>query len=396
MDEPLTRDLEAAGQVFADQLRLCLIDLDDPRVVGRCDHLLFDIVAITLLAVMCGAEDWTDVEDLAEVREDWLRGFLELPGGVPSHDTFGRVVGLLEADRFAACLFRWTQALHEATGISNEVIAIDGKALRRSKNKAGGRLHLVTARASQNGLTLGQVACKEKSNEIVAIPKLLELLSLKGTTVTLDAAGTQTAIAEQIRGQKGHYVLAVEGNQKSLKADMQALFDEAAEADFEGFRHAEHSEESSGHGRIEERSCHVLEVPKGHPQRSKWKDLKTLVVTISRREIQGVQTYESRLFISSHPPPREGRSAKMLATAIRRHWAIENSQHWVLDVAFDEDRRRQQDRNAAANLAAVRRLAISLLRQEKTVTKGAKCKRMRCALEPSYLFTVLQAANFDA
>ena len=401
MDDSSEAASESAGVAFANQLRLCLIDLEDPRVVGRCDHLLFDIVAITLLAVMCGAEDWTDVEDFAEVREDWLRGFLELPGGVPSHDTFGRVIGLLEADQFAACLFEWTRALHEATGIRNETIAIDGKTLRRSKNRAGGMLHLVTAWASQNGLTLGQVAVAKKSGEAVAIPRLLELLSLKGTTVTLDAGGTQTAIAEQIRRQKGHYVLAVKGNQKTLKADMQALFDEASSVDFEGYRHAEHSEGSSGclqrrHGRIEERCCHVLEVPKDHPQRSKWKDLRTLVVTISRREIKGVESYESRLFISSHPPPQKGRTAKMLATAIRRHWSIENSQHWVLDVAFDEDRRRQQDRNAAANLAAVRRLAVSLLHQEKTVKKGAKCKRMRCALEPGYLFTVLNAANFDA
>ena len=201
MDDSTGNTPRAAGVAVADKLRLCLIDPEDPSVAGRCDQFLFDIVAITLLAVICGAEDWTDVEDFAEVREDWLRGFLELPGGVPSHDTVGRAISLLEADQFATCLFAWTRALHEATGIEIELIATDGKALRRSKNKAGGMLHLVNAWASRNGLTLGQVAMGKKSGEAVAIPKLLELLSLKSATVTLDAVGPQNAIAEQVYRQ---------------------------------------------------------------------------------------------------------------------------------------------------------------------------------------------------
>ena len=385
----------AAKRLFKDQLDRCLIGVSDPRVQGRCDHSLFDIVAVTLMAVMCGAEDFTDIEEFGLRREDWLRSFLDLPSGIPSHDTFERVLGLLQRDQFAACLFEWTKAIHEATGSgkAGEVIAIDGKALRRSlKKKSGlGMLHLVTAWSSANGLTLGQVTCEEKSNEITAIPKLLELLNVKGATVTIDAMGTQTAIAEQIRHQKGHYVLALKGNQSGLAEDMKALFDDGTAVDFEGFAHDEYSVTEKGHGRVDERACHVIEIPKDHPQRSKWKDLRTLAVTISCRTVGEKETWESRYYISSLGP-----KAKPLAEAIRRHWSIENSQHWVLDVAFGEDWRRQQDRNGAANIAAVRRLAVSLLRQEKTNKRGAKCKRMCCALDPNYLLTVLHTANFDA
>tara|TARA_R110002020_G_scaffold47447_1_gene134981 strand:- start:343 stop:999 length:657 start_codon:yes stop_codon:yes gene_type:complete len=209
------------------------------------------------------------------------------------------------------------------------------------------------------------------------------MLDLKGNTVTIDAMGCQTEIAAQIREQKGHYVLALKGNQSSLKDDMQALFDVEAERNISGVKHHVFESSNFGHGRMEERTCHVLEIPKDHPQREKWRDLKTLVVTVSRRQVDEKETWESRLFVSSHPP-----RAKFLAEAIRRHWSIENSQHWILDVTFGEDHRRQQDRNGASNLAAVRRLSTSLLRQETTLKRGAKCKRMNCALDPNYLLKV--------
>lgn len=209
------------------------------------------------------------------------------------------------------------------------------------------------------------------------------MLDLKGNTVTIDAMGCQTEIAAQIREQKGHYVLALKGNPSSLKEDMQALFEREAERDFSGVKHHIFESSESGHGRIEDRVCHVLEIPQDHPQREKWRDLTTLAVTISRREIAGKETWESRLYVSSHPP-----RAKFPAAAIRRHWSIEHSQHWVLDVTFGEDHRRQQDRNGASHLAAVRRLSASLLRQETSLKRGAKCKRMNCALNPNYLLKV--------
>jgi predicted transposase YbfD/YdcC len=381
--------MDDAASEFLDGLKACFAEMRDPRVVGRCDHLLLDILVITILAVFCGAEDWPDIELFGRARADWLRTFLELPNGIPSHDTFRRVLGALERNHFAACLFRWTQALHEAT--KGKLIAIDGKALRRSFAKKSGKamLHLVTAWSSQNRLTLGQVAVEDKSNEITAIPELLKLLNLKGCTVTIDAMGTQTEIARQIREQKAHYVLALKGNQSGLQDDMQQLFDQATETDFAGMKHDVAESVETGHGRTDERTCYVIELPKDHPQRQIWKDLRTLALTLSRRVVNNQESWESRMYISSHPP-----RANMLATAIRQHWSIENSQHWILDVTFGEDARRQQDRNGAANLAAVRRLAVSLLRRETTNKRGAKNKRLNCALDLSYLLTVLHTAHF--
>jgi predicted transposase YbfD/YdcC len=378
--------MDGAAREFLETLTSCFAELDDPRVQASCVHRLVDIVAITILAVTCGADDWTDLETFGRLRHKWLNTFLELPGGIPSHDTFRRVLGLLDRQQFAASLFQWTQAIHEATG--GKLLAIDGQALRRSFGKRSGKamLHLVTAWASDSGLTLGQVACEEKSNEITAIPELLKLLNLTGTTVTIDAMGTQKEIAAQIRRQKGHYVLALKGNQAGLAQDMQGT-----ETHFAGMKHDVHQTRERGHGRIDERTCHVIEIPRDHPQRTRWKDLRTLAVTVSHRTLDGKESWESRLYVSSHPP-----RAKPLAPAIRRHWSIENSQHWVLDVSFGEDSRRQQDRNGGANLAAVRRLTVSLLRQDRTLRRGAKCKRMACALDPNYLLHVFHNAKIDA
>ncbi len=381
--------MDDAGREFVEGLRVCFGDLKDPRVVGRCDHLLLDIVSITLLAVMSGAEDWPDIEQFGQSRSDWLKTFLDLPGGIPSHDTFRRVLGLLDRKQFATCLFQWTRALHEATG--EKLIAIDGKSLRRSGCKRNGSaaLHLVTAWASENGLTLGQIACEEKSNEITAIPELLRLLNLQGTTVTIDAMGCQKEIAAQIRAQGGHYVLALKGNQSGLQEDMQQCFEQGIQTDFAGIKHAVYETTETGHGRTDERTYHVIEVPKDHPQRHVWKDLQTLVVTVSRRVVNEQESWESRSYISSHPL-----KAKLLAQAVRKHWSIENSQHWVLDVTFGEDARRQQHRHGAANLAAVRRMAVTLLRQDTTVKRGVKTKRLKCALDPNYLLKVLKQAKF--
>lgn len=379
-------DGETTG--FLEGLKVCFTGLADPRVAASCDHLLLDLLAITILGVASGADDWTDLETFARLRHDWLKTFLELPGGVPSHDTFRRVLGLLDPVEFSRGLFQWTQALHEASG--DKLVAIDGKALRRSFGKRSGKamLHLVTAWSSENGLTLAQVACAEKSNEITAIPELLKLLRLPGCTVTIDAMGCQKEIAAEIREQKAHYVLALKGNQSGLEQDMQQLFAEGMQTGFAGMKHEVHTTVEKGHGRIDERAYHVIEIPQDHAQRQAWTDLRTLVVSNSRREVNGQESWESRLYISSHLP-----RAKLLGSAVRKHWGIENGQHWVLDIAFGEDARRQQDRKGGTNLAAVRRLMVSLLRQEKTLKRGAKCKRMACALDPNYLLRVFQTAQ---
>ena len=271
------------------------------------------------------------------------------------------------------------------------MIAIDGKVLRRSLRKKSELrpLHLVTAWASESGLTLAQTACGDKSNEITAIPEVLKLLSLRGCTVTIDAMGCQTEIASQIRQQGGHYVLALKGNQSGLEDDMFQLYEEAVNCDFADFNHATHETSEKGHGREEQRTCEVLEIPKDHPQRERWKDLRTLVILTCCRIVAGVESWETRLYITSH-----GTKAKELLYAIRKHWGIENTQHWSLDVTFGEDWRRQQDRNGAANLAAIRRLALSLLRQEKSNKRGLKHKRLACALDHNYLLKVLANAKF--
>ena len=378
--------MDGAAQGFVDGVKKCFADLEDPRCQKSCEHLLFDIVAIALLAVAGGSDNWCDMATFAQRKLEWLKTFLKLPGGAPSHDTFRRVFGLLERNRFAERLFHWTQALHEATG--GKLIAIDGKALRRSFAKKSGlkALHLVTAWASDNGLTLGQVACAEKSNEITAIPQLLKLLSLEGCTVTIDAMGCQTAIVEQIVEQKGHYVLAVKENQPTLHADLQARYEEARTPGGAALLRTVHATAETAHGRVTERTYEAFEIPRDHPQRRKWRGLRTLAVATNVVVKNGKETRETRMFISDLAP-----RAKPLGAAIRKHWGIENGQHWVLDVAFGEDAQRQQDRNGAANLGAVRRLVVSLLRQEATLQRGAKRKRMASAWDSNYLLKVFSA-----
>jgi predicted transposase YbfD/YdcC len=382
-------DVDAQG--FVEGLKACFVDLKDPRNENSCAHLLFDIVAIAVLSVACGADDWCDMAMFADVKLDWLKTFLALPGGAPSHDTFRRVFGLLDRGPFAANLFRWTRALHEATG--GKLIAIDGKTQRRTFSTRSGlrALHLVTAWASENGLTLGQVACEEKSNEITAIPELLKLLNLKGCTVTIDAMGCQTAIVEGIRERKGHYLLAVKDNQPTLHSDLHQVFEDGLNTDFADVRQDTHTTRESAHGRTTERTYQAIEIPRDHPQRKRWRDLRTLVLATSYVTEGEKETWETRMFISDLSP-----RARSLGDAVRRHWGIENGQHWVLDVSFHEDAARQQDRNGSANLGAVRRLIVSLLRQEKTLKRGAKAKRMACALDTQYLLKVLATAEIDA
>lgn len=285
----------------------------------------------------------------------------------------------------------WTQALQEATG--GKLVAIDGKTLRRSHRKRGGlaALHLVTAWCSENGLTLGQYATEDKSNEITAIPELLKLLNLKGCTVTIDAMGCQKEIAAEIRAGGADYVLAVKENQPHLYQDLQQHFEETLkEAEAVPARQYHETEETC-HGRHEQRFYYSTVVLETLRNREAWCAIQSVGCVVTNTTRDGQETGLVRYYISSAKP-----HAKRLAKATRNHWSIENSQHWVLDVAFREDDRRQQDRNGAANLATVRRLAVSLLRQDKATKHGAKAKRMKAALDPNYLLQVLQHANFDA
>ncbi len=328
--------------------------LKDPRRAHRRLHLLQDIIVIALCAVLAGAQDWHEIELFGRKRRGWLQTFLELPNGIPAHDTFERVFDRLKPYAFQACFRAWVQALQEALSIKH--VAIDGKTLRGSGTAKLGPLHLVSAWATAQRLSLGQVAVDSKSNEITAIPALLELLDINGAIVTIDAMGCQKAIAAKIIDGGGDYILTAKDNQPHLVEDIQQSLMDACENDFAGLEHDTYETRERGHGREEYRCYTVLHHTAGIRNAADWKDLTTIGVCYSERNIQGVRSEETRYFIGSRKA-----GAKVYGKALRDHWGIENSLHWQLDVTFDEDRNRVTKRNAAENLGLLRRLTLSLL-----------------------------------
>src|SRR5262245_39995826 len=357
-------------------------DLPDPRIDRTKKHRLDDILAITLCAVICGADSFEEIERFGLARRDWLGTFLALPHGIPSHDTFNRVLAALDRKKFAACFGRWMAALGPATGL--RPIAIDGKACRAAAGDTfSGCLHLVTAWATENGLALGQQAVADGSHEIAAIPELLKALDLKGALVTLDAAGCETEIVKQIRAQGGDYRVAVKGNQPGLQEAAHAALDRACASDLAGCPTAASVED--GHGRHEERYVTVIRDPEGLPEG--WPGVRAVVVVGRERQVAGGgNTSTTHRYITSL---RCG--ARKLADYIRGHghWGVENGLHWCLDVSFGEDANRTRDRNAGANLGVVERVAASLLKQDKG--RGSiKAKRLNAALDHGHLERVLQ------
>lgn len=360
--------------------------VDDPRIERSKRHLLIDIIIITLLAVICGANGWVGVATFGQAKYDWLKTFLELPNGIPSHDTFGDVFARLNPEQLQQCFLGWVRSVSQLT--QAEVIAIDGKTLRRSYDKGDnkGAIHMVSAWASHNRLVLGQRKVDEKSNEITAIPELLKVLSIAGCIITIDAMGTQTAIAQQIITQKGDYVLALKGNQGDLCTDVQQLFAYAEARRFKGVAYDYHEQKDAGHGRIEIRRYWSMGCVEGLLNGEKWAGLKSIVMVESVRRELGKPTPEPerRYFISSLAPNAAG-----LAHAIRTHWSIENSLHWVLDVAFREDDCRIRSGHGDENLAVIRHLALSLLNQETSLKVGIQNKRLRAGWDNDYLLKVL-------
>lgn len=363
--------------------------LEDPRAEHLNDHKLLDIITIAICAVICGAEGWTDVELFGNERLAWLRQFLALEQGIPSHDTFGRVFARLDPVQFEQCFLSWVGAVFQIT--KGQVVAIDGKTVRRSYNRGCGQtaIHLVSAWATANHLVLGQLKVEDKSNEITAIPALLQLLELHGCIVTIDAMGCQTEIAGQIVEQGADYVLAVKENQLHLLEDMALFFDLAQQNDFAKVEHTYQRTVNSGHGRVETRECWAISGQESLAflrGASNWSGLTTIAMVRSRRQIGQESSEETRYYISSLP-----NNAKRLLHAVRSHWGIENSLHWVLDVAMGEDTSRIRKDHGAENMSLLRRMALNLLKQEKTLRRGIQGKRLKAALSPDYLLKVLQA-----
>jgi predicted transposase YbfD/YdcC len=355
-------------------------DLPDPRVDRTKKHRLDDILVIALCAVICGADSFEEIARFGRAREGWLRGFLALPHGIPSHDTFNRVLAALDRKQFAACFGRWMADLCPATGL--RPIAIDGKACRSAPAATfSGCLHLVSAWATENGLLLGQEAVADGSNEIAALPELLKVLDLNGALVTIDAAGCQQDIARQIRAQGGDYLLAVKGNQPGLQEAVHAALDRACQEGLAGCPTAAAVED--GHGRHEERYVTVVRDTGGLP--GGWPDVRAVVMVSRERQVNGGRnTSSAHYYITSL---RCG--AKKLAGYIRGHWGVENGLHWCLGVAFGEDANRTRDTNAGANLGVLRRAAASLLKQD-TGRGSIKAKRFHAALDEKYLEQVLR------
>lgn len=358
--------------------------LEDPRLERTRLHSLLDIVAITICAIICGADSWVEVEKYGLAKHDWLTGFLRLPNGIPSHDTFGRVFAALAPEQFQACFAEWVSSVAGSLGLKH--VAIDGKTVRGSHDRANGKaaLHLVSAWAVENHLTLGQEAVDAKSNEITAIPKLLAMLDLQGALVTIDAMGCQKEIAEQVVGQEGDYVLMVKENQPNLYAEVVRLEEAALVDEYAGC--SNFCEQEQSHGRQELRACWVLTDLEAVQERAKWPGLQSVIVVVRERTAGDKNSCEKHYYISSRKM-----TAEQFLKVIRGHWGIENSLHWVLDVVFDEDRSRVRKDHGPENLALLRRLAVSLLKTEKS--KGSiRGKRLIAGWNNDFMEKVL--ANF--
>jgi predicted transposase YbfD/YdcC len=366
-------------------------DLPDPRTGNGIRHKLNDVLTIAVLAILCDCRTYAEFELFGKVREEWLRTFLELPNGTPSHDTFGDIIAALNPRHLHQAFREWIDTIREK--ISDEVIAIDGKTARGSQDKANGKrpLHVVSAWANENQLILGQLAVNQKSNEITAIPELLKMLYLKGCIVTIDAMGTQKEIATTIIDAEAHYVLQVKGNQKTLLDEMELYLKEEvltqSKVQLKSTNQYAQTKEK-GHGRIETRTCYVTEHIEWLTGKDDWKNLSGIGLIQSERLIGDHKTVEHSFFIYS----QKGATAEQLLKARRSHWEIENKLHWTLDTAFGEDESRVRSGNGAENLNVLRQLALNLVKKETSLKASMRMKLKCCGLDPKYLIKVLQVS----
>jgi predicted transposase YbfD/YdcC len=373
---------------MSEPISLSLFDsldqVPDPRRERTKLHQLVDILVIAVCATICAAETWEEIEEFGRAKEGWFKKFLALPNGIPSHDTFRRVFLLINPKKFQESFLVWVRSVAEVT--EGEVVSIDGKQVRGARTPQGKEgLRMVSAWASEQRLVLGQLKTEEKSNEITAIPLLLELLELRGCIVTIDAMGCQTGIAAQIIKQGADYVLSLKGNQGILHEEVAEYFVWALKTDFKGLECDYCATLEKDHGRIEGRRCWVTEDTDWFTEKAEWVGLRSFIMVEAEREVLGqAATVERRYFISSLPA-----DAKQALRAVRCHWQVENSLHWVLDVAFREDACRTRTGHAPENLATLRHIAVNLLKQERSCKLGVKSKRLKAGWDESYMLKVL-------
>ena len=370
-----------------------LLEVPDPRIDRRKEHELIDILVIAVCTLLCAGETFNDMEDFGKAKYEWFKTFLNLGNGIPSHDTFNRVLALLDPKQFLDCFLRWTQSLRQA--VAQEIVALDGKALRRALNKDQGVKYVVSAWAESNGLVLGQLKVADKSNEITAVPELLRVLELSGCIVTVDAMGCQTNIAKEIKEADADYVLALKGNQETVheevKTFLQATLEErqaprpvGAKLSKAGASLASLQTVEKDHGRVETRRYYQSDQLDWFADRSKWEGLQSVGMVESVREVEGQTTVERRYYLSSL-----SLGIETFARAVRGHWGVENKVHWIMDVCFREDQSRARTGYAAENLATLRRLALNLLKREKTKKRGIRGKQLNASWDHAYLLKIL-------
>ena len=353
--------------------------IPDPRLNRNKKHKLTDIIVLSILAVLCGAESYDSIEEFGKARIEFLKQVLQLPNGIPSHDTINRVISMIKPEQFEKVFAQWAGSLKN-TAEQNEVVAIDGKTVRGSKDSFHNKpaIHIVSAWASQNSLVLGQRKVDGKSNEITAIPELLDMLELKGCIVTIDAMGTQKHIAQKVIDNKADYVLALKGNQSYLKQDVESLCNRSK---------PDHENETveKGHGRIETRRCKVYNKIDLLEDVDKWPGFKSVIKLTAQREIRDKLTSETRYYISSL-----NHNAKDFNKYIRQHWGVENNLHWILDMTFREDEQRKRIKYAAQNFAVIRKIALNLLKKEGSKKLSLKTKRLKAGWDNKFLLKILQ------